>query len=121
MYVLSLHLFPCCVVCVCPAGPLEPTWQGTTAGPTPSPSLVAAPRRVRRCSCASLLDKECIYFCHLDIIWINSPEKLVPYGVGNLQQRERRSLPKTRCLCPAGSSDSKCFIFCQKSALTGLR
>nr|1EDN_A Chain A, ENDOTHELIN-1 [Homo sapiens]1V6R_A Chain A, Endothelin-1 [synthetic construct]5GLH_B Chain B, Peptide from Endothelin-1 [Homo sapiens]6DK5_A Chain A, Endothelin-1 [Homo sapiens]6DK5_B Chain B, Endothelin-1 [Homo sapiens]8HCQ_L Chain L, Endothelin-1 [Homo sapiens]8HCX_D Chain D, Endothelin-1 [Homo sapiens]8IY5_L Chain L, Endothelin-1 [Homo sapiens]8IY6_L Chain L, Endothelin-1 [Homo sapiens] len=21
------------------------------------------------CSCSSLMDKECVYFCHLDIIW----------------------------------------------------
>ncbi|KAG8133327.1 putative Endothelin 1 protein [Naja naja] len=33
-----------------------------------------APRRVKRCSCYSLMDKECVYFCHLDIIWINTPE-----------------------------------------------
>lgn len=30
--------------------------------------------RPKRCSCASFLDKECVYFCHLDIIWVNTPE-----------------------------------------------
>uniref|UniRef100_S4RYQ2 Endothelin 1 n=1 Tax=Petromyzon marinus TaxID=7757 RepID=S4RYQ2_PETMA len=45
----------------------------------PSSSRVAsvAPalhRRQKRCSCSSYMDKECIYFCHLDIIWINTPE-----------------------------------------------
>lgn len=28
--------------------------------------------RFRRCSCNSWLDKECVYFCHLDIIWVNT-------------------------------------------------
>ncbi|RXM92136.1 Endothelin-2 [Acipenser ruthenus] len=38
------------------------------------PSLGAAPRlREKRCSCNNWHDKECIYFCHLDIIWINTP------------------------------------------------
>uniref|UniRef100_UPI00358FDE4D endothelin-1-like n=1 Tax=Myxine glutinosa TaxID=7769 RepID=UPI00358FDE4D len=120
-FALCLLLIASSPVAPAQAGPLEPTWQVTTTGPTLSPSMAAAPRRVRRCSCASLLDKECIYFCHLDIIWINSPEKLVPYGVGNLQQRERRSLPKMRCLCHAGSSESKCFSFCHNSAPSGLR
>lgn len=30
--------------------------------------------RTKRCSCATFLDKECVYFCHLDIIWVNTPE-----------------------------------------------
>lgn len=33
----------------------------------------AAHLRTKRCSCNSWLDKECIYFCHLDIIWVNTP------------------------------------------------
>ncbi|XP_016856001.2 endothelin-2 isoform X1 [Homo sapiens] len=32
--------------------------------------------RLRRCSCSSWLDKECVYFCHLDIIWVNTPEDI---------------------------------------------
>lgn len=29
--------------------------------------------RTKRCACSSPLDSECHYFCHLDIIWINTP------------------------------------------------
>lgn len=29
--------------------------------------------RTKRCSCNSWDDKECVYFCHLDIIWVNTP------------------------------------------------
>lgn len=29
--------------------------------------------RTKRCSCNNWDDKECIYFCHLDIIWVNTP------------------------------------------------
>lgn len=31
-------------------------------------------RRARRCTCLTYKDKECVYYCHLDIIWINTPE-----------------------------------------------
>ncbi|XP_036207803.1 endothelin-1 isoform X2 [Myotis myotis] len=84
----------------------------------PSPS---APRRSKRCSCSSLLDKECVYFCHLDIIWINTPGKIVPYGLGN-PPRTKRSLKdlfptkatdqRDRCQC-ASQKDKKCWNFCQ--------
>lgn len=30
--------------------------------------------RTKRCTCYSYKDKECVYYCHLDIIWINTPE-----------------------------------------------
>ncbi|CAG07564.1 unnamed protein product, partial [Tetraodon nigroviridis] len=30
--------------------------------------------RSKRCTCYSYKDKECVYYCHLDIIWINTPE-----------------------------------------------
>lgn len=29
--------------------------------------------RTKRCACSSILDSECHYFCHLDIIWVNTP------------------------------------------------
>lgn len=29
--------------------------------------------RPKRCACSSLMDSECHYFCHLDIIWVNTP------------------------------------------------
>ncbi|KAM3929708.1 endothelin-1 [Leptodactylus fuscus] len=81
------------------------------------------PRRFKRCSCSSLMDKECVYFCHLDIIWINTPEKTVPYGLGG--PRLKRSLRDTkidqvlesssRCMC-AKREDKKCLDFCQSAA-----
>uniref|UniRef100_A0A8C6TQF3 Endothelin-like toxin domain-containing protein n=1 Tax=Neogobius melanostomus TaxID=47308 RepID=A0A8C6TQF3_9GOBI len=37
--------------------------------------------RTKRCSCASFLDKECVYFCHLDIIWVNTPDQGESSGV----------------------------------------
>ncbi|NXA39043.1 EDN1 protein, partial [Eudromia elegans] len=93
--------------------PLPPAAPGATAA--------AGHRRTRRCSCSSLLDEECVYFCHLDIIWINTPEKTVPYGLGG-PSRSRRSLkdvmpemltePSRRCQC-ANQKDEKCLNFCQ--------
>ncbi|XP_068090734.1 endothelin-1 [Hyperolius riggenbachi] len=77
------------------------------------------PRRIKRCSCSSLMDKECVYFCHLDIIWINTPEKTVPYGLGG--PRLKRSLQdiktesRDRCSC-AKCEDKKCLDFCQTAA-----
>ncbi|XP_074974844.1 endothelin-3 isoform X1 [Caretta caretta] len=32
-------------------------------------------RRAKRCTCYTYKDKECVYYCHLDIIWINTPEQ----------------------------------------------
>ncbi|XP_077209331.1 endothelin-1 [Paroedura picta] len=85
--------------------------------PSSAPWLL---RRSKRCSCSSLEDKECVYFCHLDIIWINTPERVVPYGLGG-PSRTRRSLedftsagPKEtrdRCQC-ANLKDKKCRNFC---------
>lgn len=31
-----------------------------------------AHRRLRRCSCESQKDKECIFFCHIGIVWVNT-------------------------------------------------
>jgi endothelin-1 len=66
------------------------------------------------------MDKECVYFCHLDIIWVNTPEHVVPYGLGS--PRSKRSLKdlyptkaadqKNRCQC-ACQKDKKCWNFCQ--------
>lgn len=41
--------------------------------PAPSARARGSHLRPRRCSCSSWLDKECVYFCHLDIIWVNTP------------------------------------------------
>ncbi|XP_023411580.2 endothelin-1 isoform X1 [Loxodonta africana] len=90
-------------------------------GGGPSPSAPWRPRRSKRCSCSSLMDKECVYFCHLDIIWINTPEHIVPYGLGS-PSRSKRSLkdlfptkaanPRNRCQCTS-QRDKKCWNFCQ--------
>ncbi|NXC36525.1 EDN1 protein, partial [Campylorhamphus procurvoides] len=100
---------------------LRPAEPGAEVDAAPSPAAAAEHRRARRCSCSSLLDEECVYFCHLDIIWINTPEKTVPYGLGG-PSRSRRSLkdmepemltePKSRCRC-ANQKDKKCLNFCQ--------
>nr|XP_034976987.1 endothelin-2 [Zootoca vivipara] len=66
--------------------------------------------RTKRCSCLNWMDKECIYFCHLDIIWINTPGHSTPYGLGNTQRRRKRSL--CRCEC-SHSKDSVCATFCR--------
>ncbi|XP_028673167.1 endothelin-1 [Erpetoichthys calabaricus] len=75
-------------------------------------------QRSKRCSCSSLLDKECVYFCHLDIIWVNTPEHTVSYGLGS-PPRNKRSLHRfaadkleSRCLC-ANPADRRCSSFCQ--------
>uniref|UniRef100_A0A3B3RIR2 Endothelin-1 n=1 Tax=Paramormyrops kingsleyae TaxID=1676925 RepID=A0A3B3RIR2_9TELE len=71
--------------------------------------------RTKRCSCASFLDKECVYFCHLDIIWVNTPERTVSYGLGSAP-RQKRS--KERCKC-ASREDSKCATFCHRESQSG--
>ncbi|XP_026088300.1 endothelin-1-like [Carassius auratus] len=72
--------------------------------------------RTKRCSCASFMDKECVYFCHLDIIWVNTPERTVSYGLGNAPRKKRSVtepvVPKSRCKC-ADSQDKTCSSFCQ--------
>ncbi|XP_062925449.1 endothelin-1 [Mobula hypostoma] len=82
----------------------------------------STPRRLfrsKRCSCSSLLDKECIYFCHLDVIWINTPEQIVPYGLDS--SRVKRSAKhrlaemvksRTRCECNS-QEDGICQQFCE--------
>ncbi|XP_004591578.1 endothelin-2 [Ochotona princeps] len=72
--------------------------------------------RLRRCSCSSWLDKECVYFCHLDIIWVNTPGQTAPYGLGNPPRRRRRSLPK-RCEC-SSVGDPVCATFCHRRPWT---
>nr|XP_008262167.1 endothelin-2 isoform X1 [Oryctolagus cuniculus] len=49
----------------------------TLEQPASSPRARGAHLRLRRCSCSSWLDKECVYFCHLDIIWVNTPGQLL--------------------------------------------
>ncbi|GAB1288853.1 Endothelin-2 [Apodemus speciosus] len=82
----------------------------TTEQPTSAPKGRGPHPRFRRCSCNSWLDKECVYFCHLDIIWVNTAGQTAPYGLGNPPRRRRRSLPK-RCECST-AEDSACATFC---------
>ncbi|XP_075868751.1 endothelin-2-like [Nelusetta ayraudi] len=78
------------------------------ADSTPSHGL-----RTKRCSCSSQLDSECHYFCHLDIIWVNTPSKTTGYGVGSPLSRRRRST--SRCAC-ANPDDKTCSNFCLQSS-----
>ncbi|TRY85961.1 hypothetical protein DNTS_032719 [Danionella cerebrum] len=77
--------------------------------------------RTKRCSCASFLDKECVYFCHLDIIWVNTPERTVSYGLGNAPRKKRSVtepvMPFSRCKC-AESRDKTCSLFCRTDTTT---
>uniref|UniRef100_A0A672HCH9 Endothelin-1 n=1 Tax=Salarias fasciatus TaxID=181472 RepID=A0A672HCH9_SALFA len=87
---------------------------------TPAASADSPRRHVRtkRCSCATFMDKECVYFCHLDIIWVNTPERVVSYGLGNAP-RTRRALRDSvatvsggpRCAC-VREDDRACRSFC---------
>ncbi|XP_019612703.2 endothelin-3 isoform X1 [Rhinolophus sinicus] len=86
--------------------------------------------RARRCTCFTYKDKECVYYCHLDIIWINTPEQTVPYGLSNYRgsSRGRRSagLPRSRqpskwtprCTCVQGN-DRACARFCSRTLAVG--
>ncbi|CAL8299053.1 unnamed protein product [Lota lota] len=87
------------------------------ASEVPAASLVSHVRN-KRCSCATFLDHECVYFCHLDIIWVNTPERIVSYGLGNMPRRRRsvgdpaKNHGGPRCRCLLGN-DSTCDNFCQ--------
>ncbi|KAK2887293.1 hypothetical protein Q8A67_015521 [Cirrhinus molitorella] len=69
--------------------------------------------RTKRCSCSSWSDNECIYFCHLDIIWVNTPNKIAPFGLGSPLSRRRRSTGRCKCANPA---DRTCSSFCHISS-----
>lgn len=111
-----------------------------TAGKGPSPGSPGrgqaaegdpGHRRVRRCTCFTYKDKECVYYCHLDIIWINTPEQTVPYGLSSYRGslRGKRAVgpfpgseqpsPQTpvRCRC-VGREDKACTRFCSQAVDT---
>ncbi|XP_034167910.2 endothelin-3b [Pangasianodon hypophthalmus] len=72
--------------------------------------------RSRRCTCFSYKDKECVYYCHLDIIWINTPQRTVQYGMSS-SWRVRRSSGTAgaevqRCTCTI-KNDTQCHTFCE--------
>uniref|UniRef100_A0A8B9JJ22 Endothelin 2 n=1 Tax=Astyanax mexicanus TaxID=7994 RepID=A0A8B9JJ22_ASTMX len=81
-------------------------------------SSVAKRVRTKRCSCNNWMDKECIYFCHLDIIWVNTPSKITPYGLGSPLSRRRRSTKRCECANP---SDATCSSFCHTSSRDPIR
>ncbi|XP_073928525.1 endothelin-3 isoform X2 [Castor canadensis] len=118
------------------AGPGEGTVTPPTAVQSPHPESAGeqaakagpALHRARRCTCFTYKDKECVYYCHLDIIWINTPEQTVPYGLSNYRGsfRGKRSsgpflgssqpLSQTplRCAC-VGTDDKACVRFCMQT------
>ncbi|XP_072489513.1 endothelin-3 isoform X2 [Notamacropus eugenii] len=87
-----------------------------------------ARKRQKRCTCYTYKDKECVYYCHLDIIWINTPERTVPYGLSNYRgsSRGKRSVdpvrrsspsfkgPQNRCICTKQDDDA-CIHFCTRT------
>ncbi|XP_026773828.1 endothelin-2 [Pangasianodon hypophthalmus] len=68
-----------------------------------------AQHREKRCSCENLKDRECVYFCHIGIVWVNTPSQVIPYGVGFFQMRRRRHVE--RCFC-TNKRDTECMKFC---------
>uniref|UniRef100_A0A4W3JXS3 Endothelin-3 n=1 Tax=Callorhinchus milii TaxID=7868 RepID=A0A4W3JXS3_CALMI len=65
-------------------------------GNEPPVTAIAAPSsrsRYKRCTCYSYKDKECVYYCHLDVIWINSPE-LQRGPIGKVRTRILRLIEK---------------------------
>uniref|UniRef100_A0AAX7UF21 Endothelin-3 n=1 Tax=Astatotilapia calliptera TaxID=8154 RepID=A0AAX7UF21_ASTCA len=83
------------------------------------------PTRSKRCTCYTYKDKECVYYCHLDIIWINTPEHTVPFGMSSYQgslrlrrstrtERVRIGVEAQRCAC-SQYSDVDCISFCKIS------
>uniref|UniRef100_A0A4X2LQB9 Endothelin-3 n=1 Tax=Vombatus ursinus TaxID=29139 RepID=A0A4X2LQB9_VOMUR len=102
--------------------PREPRKASVGAGES------AARKREKRCTCYTYKDKECVYYCHLDIIWINTPERTVPYGLSNYRGsfRDKRSAdptlrtsppfegPRNRCSCTE-QDDGDCIHFCTRT------
>ncbi|XP_028711620.1 endothelin-3 isoform X1 [Peromyscus leucopus] len=115
------------------AQPANPGSAGQHQGPGRSGEQekqgAPAHHRPRRCTCFTYKDKECVYYCHLDIIWINTPEQTVPYGLSNYRGslRGKRSSgpflessqpsPRTRLRCACtGMDDKACAHFCAHTA-----
>lgn len=105
--------------CILSSGLAAPTGETPSASTAKSSSSHV---RTKRCSCATFLDKECVYFCHLDIIWVNTPERVVSYGLGNAPRTKRSSPdamatgvgPRCRCL---RENDRTCTNYCLRDNL----
>uniref|UniRef100_A0A3B4BPP4 Endothelin-like toxin domain-containing protein n=1 Tax=Pygocentrus nattereri TaxID=42514 RepID=A0A3B4BPP4_PYGNA len=109
-----------CSFVLCPTLSLCVLWvpgSGAPISQTSGSSSVAKRVRTKRCSCNNWMDKECIYFCHLDIIWVNTPSKITPYGLGSPLSRRRRSAARCQCANP---SDATCSSFCYTRRLKSL-
>ncbi|CAB1440504.1 unnamed protein product [Pleuronectes platessa] len=63
-----------------------------------------AHRREKRCSCENQKDKECIFFCHIGIVWVNSPSSSAPQLLSS-------SAPQLL----SSSAPQRCFNFIQLS------
>nr|UZC82027.1 EDN3 [Python regius] len=99
--------------------------SATSSGPDNVAGLEEVHHRAKRCTCYTYRDKECVYYCHLDIIWINTPEKTVPYGLANYRgnfrvrrstEQQHKSLHSSersppRCSC-TDRRDKLCMQFC---------
>ncbi|KAG7260041.1 hypothetical protein CRUP_024313 [Coryphaenoides rupestris] len=84
-----------------PEGPT--TEQGPTAeeegptaeeeGPAAAEGVPVSRRREKRCSCENPRDKECVYFCHVGILWVNTPRRLsTPIGSREAPRPRRGNL-----------------------------
>uniref|UniRef100_A0A8C5RM35 Endothelin-3 n=1 Tax=Laticauda laticaudata TaxID=8630 RepID=A0A8C5RM35_LATLA len=71
--------------------------------------------RAKRCTCYTYKDKECVYYCHLDIIWINTPDQsilaislshLCPFGHPAQKVEVKRPLTLIGLPCTTFSSSS---------------
>ncbi|XP_055964101.1 endothelin-3 [Sorex fumeus] len=104
-----------------------PNSPGQEQGPARLGAQGALARpRARRCTCFTYKDKECVYYCHLDIIWINTPERTVPYGLSSsrgsfrgrrasgLSPQNPRNPQAQRCAC-ANRRDPACSRFCART------
>uniref|UniRef100_A0A8C9VDS6 Endothelin-like toxin domain-containing protein n=1 Tax=Scleropages formosus TaxID=113540 RepID=A0A8C9VDS6_SCLFO len=85
---------------------------GLSLAPHSGAHLAPQHARVKRCSCNNQMDSECHYFCHLDIIWVNTPSKTTVYGLGSPLSRRRRSAGRCACTDP---NDRVCTDFCHCS------
>ncbi|KAJ3606604.1 hypothetical protein NHX12_026125 [Muraenolepis orangiensis] len=65
-----------------------PAAEGPEAVGLPAQLVHRAPRREKRCSCENPRDKECVYFCHVGILWVNTPSQVVS---GNPSPVERQA------------------------------
>ncbi|TKS75290.1 Endothelin-1 [Collichthys lucidus] len=107
----------CCLFSVRHLRHIKPSTFSVTSPTAEEGPLVqlthTAHRREKRCSCENQKDKECIFFCHIGIVWVNTPSHLVPYGFGSV--RLRRDL--RRCLC-TNTQDAECSSFCSARTQT---